>query len=988
MASAVSVRGDSFRAAIKLCDQALELANSTTPNSARLVPSLASIIPAICEHDGFDSAIDLVASCLDLQARLTAAMRPSQRERSQLGPHATYTYYLGRYSNRATVSFPPPSGYFDVGAITVLHALLETAKRNDQVQLVQQAVDTWANGDEHDPYLRFVHLMAKASVEYWTDQPQAALATLEMVDALNMGSQLTSLVQARMRYDSGDVRGALATIEKLRPSNQKMLVDRELTMLQLVVQLGDLERARKSAQKLFALRLDSATEFKLADLMNQLGMRELGDRMMSRIRRRAGGKQDTLVQLMQRYSSAGDNEAAAEMARQIVRRTQPSTSSRSRTSSSVQHQQALQVLVNVKQIEPLIQRFEQLVERSPKSSRLVNQLAAAYEAAGRRSDAQALRLKSIEQSRGDPQSLLAAAQQLAASGANNAAVDKYLELVRRSPELMYNSYYDMRDALRAGDNLPKLAELMIEIGVEKFGSRSRIDDVCYELVRANQFSHANKLLEAVVASGDWYSMGRTFVRVARGRDFKLSPEVSRLVADKLCEDAVSATNVRYLSAVSPDGKISGLPDQLIDLVSQDEAQSKRVADALLKQINENEHALFPRVCLCLLRLERQDVEGAQQLLKPLLDNAKSDRNAAQALWSIASRFVDESPESTIEILTAFDSLDPMAFGYGGMGSDLGPRSLLIKAYENAGDKAQAKRMLLQTLQTMKIDTSQDQYNPGYGAYQYISSMDRVARRLIDADAPAEAFIAYRKAYGDAELLKQAEPYGGNRESRAAALNKTVQNKMTPDVVLNLVQAAAGAGQGTSDVAIYLTSVETSGSTMSDARVAIPLEQFVAKLESGEELRQRVASWLESTSLPDTDDLPTLVSRLVISRAVDNAEATSQIITAIAGWNDSNPHLESKSESQLGDEYKAALEQELVLAIAAKNLPESPEYEDLYATWIDRAIKAATKTRREQIAFGLRCELANRIAADDRSEAEKLFMQALDDLLPTTDSEQN
>src|SRR5690606_35170988 len=146
------------------------------------------------------------------------------------------------------------------------------------------------------------------------------------------------LALARLYHERGATREALEVVEQLKPTNQGMLVERELAILQLVLQLGDLDRARQSAQKLFAMRLPSDTEFKLADLMYQLGMTELGDRMMSRIGRRAGGQQDTLVQLMTRYATAGKKQEAAEIARQVIRRTEPRGSSRSYNSGNMQHQ--------------------------------------------------------------------------------------------------------------------------------------------------------------------------------------------------------------------------------------------------------------------------------------------------------------------------------------------------------------------------------------------------------------------------------------------------------------------------------------------------------------------------------------------------------------------------------------------------------------------------------------------------------------------------
>ncbi|MCA9180804.1 MAG: hypothetical protein KDA51_05105, partial [Planctomycetales bacterium] len=377
-----------------------------------------------------------------LQARLAADMRPSERSRIDQSNRRYYAPTASGAYEQVEVAFPPATGYFNWSTISTLHSLVMAAQQYEQLPAVRAALEEWAARPREDPFEQFTFSMALACLQYWNQEQNAALATMNSIDALHLGTEFLILAQARMHYDSGNVQAALDAVESLRPTNQQMLVDRELTLLQLVLQLGDLDRARKSATKLFALRLDSDTEFQLADLMYQLNMGELADRMMSRIRRKAGGKQETLTALMQRYASNADMDTAAEIARQLVRRTQPAASRNRRTSESMQHEQALQILVRAKQIAPLIEQYEQMVARAPKSMKLVNQLAAAYEAAGRRADADQLRLQAAESAPSDPNSLFAAAQQLSANGNADKAVEMYIQAIQKSPTMLNDRYYD------------------------------------------------------------------------------------------------------------------------------------------------------------------------------------------------------------------------------------------------------------------------------------------------------------------------------------------------------------------------------------------------------------------------------------------------------------------------------------------------------------------------------------------------------------------
>ncbi len=70
---------------------------------------------------------------------------------------------------------------------------------------------------------------------------------------------------------------------------------REVLAIRLAVVTGDVARARKAAERLFGLRLDSDTQVQLASQMHQLGMHELAEAVLGRARRRAGGNLAALV---------------------------------------------------------------------------------------------------------------------------------------------------------------------------------------------------------------------------------------------------------------------------------------------------------------------------------------------------------------------------------------------------------------------------------------------------------------------------------------------------------------------------------------------------------------------------------------------------------------------------------------------------------------------------------------------------------------------
>ena len=117
--------------------------------------------------------------------------------------------------------------------------------------------------------------------------------------------------------------------------------------------------------------------------MHQLGMHDMAEGVLARTRRQAGNRSSTLLTLMQQYQSQGNAEVAVQIAHQVLRRTTPSQNPRYRDENSIAREQALQVLVRSGQLDKLIERAEQQIERSPGSVHLHEILADYYKAAGK-----------------------------------------------------------------------------------------------------------------------------------------------------------------------------------------------------------------------------------------------------------------------------------------------------------------------------------------------------------------------------------------------------------------------------------------------------------------------------------------------------------------------------------------------------------------------------------------------------------------------------
>ncbi|GAB5406393.1 MAG: hypothetical protein Aurels2KO_46240 [Aureliella sp.] len=984
---------------LPLLNKALAEADSKTQNINYVISSLSSVLATLCERKMVDEAVELSEALCDLQGRLTADMRPSERSSPQSG-NVNYGSIMigGRYQQLQT-TFPPASGYFSRETILAINAGYKGAEAGRTTSEFVSKIAALADAETDDPYQAFARHMAKASVLYWSGDQSGASKALVAADALQLGTQFLSLTRAQLQYASGDVRGALASIEALRPRNQKMLVDRELTLLSLVLQLGDVERAKKSVQKLFALRLDSQTEFKLSEIMYQLGMKELGDRMMGRIRRRSGGKQDTLLELMNRYSTAGKKKEASEIAMQLIRRTEPAFGN-VRSPSNTQHAQALQVLVRSGQIDKLIERYEDLVERSPKSLKLVNQLAAMYEAKGRRSDATALRAKVAKLAPKNPANLITSAQGLVRSDPARA-IEMFLAAVEKDPATFDRNFSSMRNAFRSEKAWDKLFNSIEKIGISKLQGSYRMQSLAYDMLREKDYDSCNRLLLLYVRDENWAGLANAMRNVvsmmqsSQYRGFELSPEIATSFADAICEDPANldalANTMIYSYGV--DGKPSGMLTTIGALIGMNSEQGKRVRAALEEGLADDEDQAPQRVMLCSIYAEEGDFEKLKETFKPLKD--ASSRPAMQGKWLIAAQLVDKerNPQFAIEILEAIDTTNMAQFGVSGLGFESSPANLLCSAYENAGQKEKAKSLMVGAIQNTKIDTQQNQYNPGYGEYQYSRTMASLATRLLAADAPAEAYMAFQKAYAD-DIVKAAGRYGGNMQSARTQLEQKILRKMTPSVVQDLVRSAIVPGDGAAPN--QLTAITFASEGTPDERVEIPLERFITKAASDKKLREALVAELTDSALPSDAPLPVIVTRALVGGAAKHAPTIDQCAEALAAWMGENAVDPKEVEGE-------PLRNELYLSVAVRALQPPKKGEgnngeddteesrdgvpdDLTVAMLDRAIAAASRLSKDSLALGLRLQLASQVASTDKQKARQLYMDALDELLPKDDSD--
>ena len=159
---------------------------------------------------------------------------------------------------------------------------------------------------------------------WWNDQREEAIAELTKVVRASRAESDLRLDLAGLLEQQGDFAEALALVDARQPLDNFALKRREELALRLAQRVGDVERARQAAERLFGLRLDLDTQMSLAPQMHQLGLHELAEAVLGRARRNAGNRATALVGLMMQYQRQEKRDEAAQIAMQILRSTSSS----------------------------------------------------------------------------------------------------------------------------------------------------------------------------------------------------------------------------------------------------------------------------------------------------------------------------------------------------------------------------------------------------------------------------------------------------------------------------------------------------------------------------------------------------------------------------------------------------------------------------------------------------------------------------------------
>ena len=285
--------------------------------------------------------------------------------------------------------------------------------------------------------------MAMAHLSFLAEQNETAVVYLTRVAELMPGHPGLRIKIARHHWQNDNFLEALALLDTIQSAAPDVVQEKELLALTLANELGNADRARAAAERLFGLRLPSNAAISLATSMKKLEMTELAEALLSRVHRDASNDINTRALLMRTSISQGHKQVATEIAHQLLSETEGrSQGSRQGQSLYQIRNSALRVLGDSDRLKSMIVRTEDQLKRSPDSLPLSERLLEFYVAAGRSKEAAALRTEIEKLQPNTIGSLMGRAAQHESRQEYSEACEVHLKILEKDPQRYAQRYYE------------------------------------------------------------------------------------------------------------------------------------------------------------------------------------------------------------------------------------------------------------------------------------------------------------------------------------------------------------------------------------------------------------------------------------------------------------------------------------------------------------------------------------------------------------------
>ena len=505
---------------------------------------------------------------------------------------------------------------------------------------------------------------------------------------------------------------ALELLDTLELRTAKQQIWREMFLLQKLTECSD-DRKRIAARRLFALPVSGEEQQVLIPILERLQMKSELSAVQARLGRGSETRQSVLARQLQTYTAQGNNELAGEVAWELLKLASGGTLFSGQRPNDDRDDggerlQAIKALGKLGRLQPLIDRYEAMLEASPESLDLLDILCEFHEAAEQFPQLSEKRDRIALLSQKAPPSLKAKAVALENSGDVSGACEIYLQILKDDPQAFAE---EMETYVQTFERAKRHADFLSAVlGVdEQYWSEHAglIVNMIADLARAKTNDEiVRKSIEAMLANKETrrFAIGGFLARPEVIAEENLLPAIqSELTSEEAFSD-ISRINQSFLilQAVKNESSLKALHEFL---------PARRAAGRQPSEPSLELPLLYIAARLGL----REQVE--QQVATITSDQSESELPAAEILvvnarlkelsqdWDKARSQLLESltAAATDDIETADTILEELGAAYESLGQNQKARDILNQRVQKMlattgaadGDASESIRQLLQ-----------------------------------------------------------------------------------------------------------------------------------------------------------------------------------------------------------------------------------------------------------------------------------------------------
>ena len=728
-----------------------------------------------------------------------------------------YAWQYGDQQQSSRIDYPRASAYLSSTGLRVLFQASQVLKRNevedDLVKLLRERV---ARAQKDAPETLNYERMLLASLMIWNDEKDEGIELFRAVAADVKDDANFQFEVATVYEKMGDLDESLNIVESIEPRGQKLVEQKEMTALRLAERLGDIDRARVAAERLFGLRLKAQTQLGLVANMKRLGMVEMADAVVSRAQRRSGQKIPAMVSLMGLYQGQGKTDLASQIAHRILQRTRSSVSQKaminrnrrysSSSSNESYRKSAISTLQQTGALTALIERLEKQQKRSPNSPMIYEQLIEFYMQTNNTEKLVPM-LEAAVKSR--PKSVYfreQLAKQYSSKGMNDEACEQYAVAIRENPSMLSDDYYEIRSFFKTAGKMDVLLQVFQDINIREFGQPYYVADFAANLLQETQ--NANKDTMSDEEKKTQEETEKAAIRLAE-KIFDEYPNYRQYVIQNFNNGEVWKNKrlfglarrsliparsqvksdpwygLNSITSYDGDGKVGSMFHSIFESIEGTD-EEKLLRDSIRKNVEKKPEWLAGKVMVAMFDVRDDKEDQARETLTEVFTDKKVMKSlrgdAAQLVAQELEKF-SETREIALELLEEAGKevdLNNNGLEYSVVGR-------LLNVYVNMDQKEKARKLLVDAVNR---DTHQD-YDQQYQMYQKGESTYWAVEKLLEIDCPADAVSVMQSMVNNQEMLSAWENYGGRtsvdaNNLYAQALTEALANGDAADLAEKIV----------------------------------------------------------------------------------------------------------------------------------------------------------------------------------------------------------